>query len=235
MDKPEVFLTAKWKNLVFLSYHVEPELLLPLLPPNIEADLMNDKAVVTLAAFDFVNTKIKGIPLPVYGDFSEINLRFNVTDKNINLKGVVFIKELVPKSLIAAAANTIYNEKYETAGITASHDVSLDVLKFNYTINEKHTISVITESRSCVVPENTAKYNIKQRNAGFGTFEGKTIVYEVKHGEWDIFPVINHAIKIDFGELFGAEWKFLNDTEPFDITTARGSLVEICDWQYYEY
>lgn len=64
----------------------------------------------------FVNTKILGIKIPFHANFEEVNLRFYVKrlENNIWKRGVVFIKEIVPKPAITLVANTMYNENYET-------------------------------------------------------------------------------------------------------------------------
>jgi uncharacterized protein len=230
----KTFLSAQWCNLVHLSFYVSPEILQSIKPPNIELDKIGNNAVISLVAFDFKNTAVNGIPLPFYGNFPEVNLRYYVRDNN-NTPGVVFIKELVPKTLVAAAANTIYNEKYNVVSITSNKQDTLDILKFNYFIDEEYEITAITEARSIPQPENSIKHFIKQRSAGFGVINGKTISYEVEHGLWEIFPVINFTYKIDFGRLFGPDWRFLNNEDPFDVTVAKGSHVNVYDWQFCEF
>ena len=233
-EEPKVFLSAEWCSLIHLSYYVKPELLQAVKPPNIELDMIGANAVVSLVAFDFKNTGIKGVPVPVYGNFPEVNLRYYVKDRDNRYSGVVFIKELVPRALVAAAANSLYNEKYEAANITCETKQALDVLEFNYTV-EEHSVTAITEARSVTPQENSTQHWVKQRNAGFGIIEGKTIVYKVEHGIWEIYPVINYSSRIDFGKVFGGKWSFLNNEEPFDVTVAKGSMVNIYEWEFYEY
>lgn len=49
-------------------------------------------------------------------NFEEINLRFYVRYKSGDewKRGVVFIKEIVPRPALTFVANTIYGENYET-------------------------------------------------------------------------------------------------------------------------
>src|SRR4051794_22295162 len=92
------FLTAQWTNLILANYAVPDALVLPYLPPGLELDRHEGRAFVSLVAFDFVGTRVFGIPWPGYRDFPEVNLRFYVrcgADR-----GVCFIRELVPLRLI---------------------------------------------------------------------------------------------------------------------------------------
>jgi hypothetical protein len=219
-----VFLSAKWLNLVHLSFLADPKLLLKYKPPNIDFDTIDNKAVISLVVFNFEDTQIKGIPLPIYGNFSELNLRFNVKDELGLYSGIVFIKEMIPRPIMAEAANFLYNENYEVRDIKSNivdYEGS-DLIKFEYSADGGHEINVVAEKRTLTPPENSVKHTLKQRNAGFGIFNGKTIMYRVEHSIWEIYPVINYSYRIDFKKLFGAEWGFLNDSEPFDITLAKG-------------
>ena len=60
----------------------------------------------------FLNTKLLGVKVPFHVNFEEVNLRFYVKRRvgNEYKRGVVFIKEIVPKAAITFVANTIYNE-----------------------------------------------------------------------------------------------------------------------------
>lgn len=96
------------------SYEVDPALLLPRVLPGTELDLWHGKAYVSLVAFLFLNTRLLGIPIPFHRNFEEANLRFYVqrTERDVVKRGVVFIKEIVPRWAIAAVARLVYNENY---------------------------------------------------------------------------------------------------------------------------
>src|SRR3954447_13320947 len=107
------FLTAEWRHLCLITYAVEPQRLVRYLPPGLELDTLNGEAFVSLVAFDFLNTRVLGIPWPGYRNFPEINLRFYVREGE--RRGVAFVREFVPKRLIAWLARGLYNEPYATA------------------------------------------------------------------------------------------------------------------------
>src|ERR1044072_9411126 len=114
MAKP--FLTAQWRNLLMINFAVTPALLQKYVPHRTELDAWNDTYYISLVGFLFQDTKVKGIGFPMHRTFEEVNLRFYVRYKEGNSwkRGVVFIKELVPKHLITFVANTLYKEKYAT-------------------------------------------------------------------------------------------------------------------------
>ena len=120
MKRP--FLTATWSNLCLFSYVVDDARLEPFLPPGLHLDRWKGNAVVSLVAFDFLNTKVMGIPWPGFREFPEINLRFYVTDGD--RRGVVFIREYVPRRFVAWLANTLYNEPYVAAPMSSEVSVT---------------------------------------------------------------------------------------------------------------
>ena len=73
-----VFLKAKWEDIIMANYEIAPELLLPFLPKGLTLDFYEGKAFVSLVGFMFKKTKLFNLPIPYFGTFEEINLRFYV-------------------------------------------------------------------------------------------------------------------------------------------------------------
>ena len=109
------FLTARWSNLAILTYEVPPSLLAPHLPTGLELDSRGGSAFASLVAFDFEDTRVRGVAWPGFRRFPEINFRFYV--RQGNRRGVVFIREFVPQPLVSWLARAIYNEPYLVAPI----------------------------------------------------------------------------------------------------------------------
>ncbi len=110
------FLTAEWRKLAIINYEINPELLLPYLPAGTELDFYYGKCYISLVGFMFLNTKLLGFPIPFHRNFEEVNLRFYVKKKEGDQckRGVVFVKEIVPKPALSLVANSVYQEHYET-------------------------------------------------------------------------------------------------------------------------
>ena len=119
------FLKAHWQNLIMANYEIDPSILLPYLPKGLELDYFNGKTYVSLVGFLFKNTSLFSIPIPFWGTFEEVNLRFYVIrkEKNTIKRGVVFINETVPNKIVAWVANRLYKEHY--IGIPTRHNWKL--------------------------------------------------------------------------------------------------------------
>jgi uncharacterized protein YqjF (DUF2071 family) len=109
---PKSFLQAEWRKLAIANYIIDPRLLLPFVPAGTELDLWEGKCYISLVGFMFLNTRLLGVRVPGHVNFEEVNLRFYV--KRGEKRGVVFIKEIVPKPALTFIANTIYKEHYQT-------------------------------------------------------------------------------------------------------------------------
>ena len=110
------FLRAEWRKLALANYVIDPERLAPHVPAGTELDLWQGKCYLSLVGFMFVNTRLLGVKVPFHVNFEEVNLRFYVRRREGSewRRGVVFIKEIVPKPALTWVANTIYREHYET-------------------------------------------------------------------------------------------------------------------------
>ena len=83
----------------------------------------------------FKNTQLFNIPIPWFGTFEEINLRFYVTRKEGNQikRGVVFINETIPYPIVAWVANKLYNEHYTV--VPTKHEIIIEKSS-NYLIHK---------------------------------------------------------------------------------------------------
>src|SRR5262245_65480628 len=108
------FLTANWRYLAMLNYVVDPALVEPLVPTGTEIDYENGETFVSIVGFLFLDTRLLGLPIPLHRDFEEVNLRFYVKRKSADTwrRGVVFVRELVPRPAIALVARAFYGEDY---------------------------------------------------------------------------------------------------------------------------
>src|ERR1051325_6931458 len=114
-NSKSIFLTAEWLDLALLNYVVDPSLLLPFVPQGTTLGSFAGKTYLSLVGFRFCKTKLWGkFSVPFHSEFEKINLRFYVhrTVGNEIRRGVVFIKEIVPKPAIVLTARLVYGENY---------------------------------------------------------------------------------------------------------------------------
>lgn len=226
-----VFLTAEWNYLINITYAVDPKRLLPYLPKGLSLDVIDGKAFVSFVAFEFNDVKVKGFKIPFHRKFPEINLRFYVNKDG--KRGVVFIKEFVPKYFVALIANKIYNEPYTAIKMNHKIEKTESDLKATHSLcvnNEWFNIVVTAENKGSVPASETIEHFFKEHEIGFGKDkQNNTLEYKVEHPVWEIYPIISIESTICFEKVYGKEWKFLNSEKPFNALLARGSEIKVYD------
>ena len=125
---PRVFLTGEWRFLAMLNYRVDAALLEPLVPRGTMLDDWKGATYVSLVGFLFRDTRVLGIAVPRHRQFEEVNLRLYVRREGAGdtRRGVTFIREIVPRAVIAAVARVAYNEPYLSLPMRHSIGVQAD-------------------------------------------------------------------------------------------------------------
>ena len=230
------FLKANWENIIMSNYAIDPEILKPFIPKGVELDLYNGKAYVSLVGFMFKKTKLFNVPIPFFGTFEEINLRFYVQRKEngITKRGVVFINETIPYRIVAWMANKLYNEHYTVVPTRHSIVENSDSkkIKFDWLLNKKwNSIYVEASNDSHKMKNDTLENFIYEHYFGYTKIdENNTEEYRLQHPSWKINTVLNTKIECDFKAMYGESFSILNDTKPESVFIAEGSSVEI-EWQ----
>ncbi|WP_028890097.1 YqjF family protein [Tenacibaculum ovolyticum] len=226
------FLNAEWRKLVMINYEVNPEILQKYVPNGTELDFFNDKCYVSVIGFMFLDTKILGMKIPFHRNFEEVNLRFYVKRKvnNEYKRGVVFIKEIVPKSAITFVANTIYNENYETLPMKHVWEESDEKLKVSYQWKKAkkwNEISVEVSNILCGVEENSEAEFIAEHYWGYAKNKNITTEYEVKHPKWKQYLVEDYKVAIDFLATYGKCFEELENQKPTSVFLMEGSEISV--------
>ena len=231
--KPPVFLTAEWRYLALLNYAVAPGLLQKFVPQGTELDDWNGTCFLSLVGFRFLKTKVRGICLPFHRNFDEVNLRFYVRRREGSewRRGVVFIREIVPRWAIAAVARALYNERYVALPMShqiRSHDGTLEVY-YEWIFRGRHNRLSISASGEPAIPSEASEAHFitehfwgysQQRDAG-------CMEYRVEHPSWAVWQAASASFAGDAAELYGADLGAVLQRPPDSAFLAAGSPVTV--------
>jgi uncharacterized protein YqjF (DUF2071 family) len=226
------FLTAEWRKLIMANYEIDPGVLKKYLPADTELDAWENKYYVSLVGFMFLNTKLKGIPIPFHSNFPEVNLRFYVKHRSGNewKRGVVFINEFVPKPAITFVANHLYRERYVTYTMKHKWEID-DQLTIGYywkKYNKWNKLEVIADPKFNEIKSGSKEEFITEHYWGYSSIDQhRTGEYQVDHPRWNIYPIEQYNIECDFKDLYGNDFEFLDDKQPASVFLAEGSPVTI--------
>jgi len=234
------FLTAEWRKLAIFNYVVDPSVLEKYLPNGTELDIWNGRCYVSLIGFVFKETRLKGIKVPFHNLFEEVNLRFyvKVNSNGIWKRGVVFIKEFVPRFMLAFVANVFYNENYQVVRMEhtwSETHVSRDVVYRWCNKGNWQQISILATKEPLTIEEGSETQFITEHYWGYAKNGSKrTNEYEVKHPKWMHYKVESFKVDVDFALNYGESFRFLNQADPASVILVEGSEISVGDKSEYK-
>lgn len=206
---PRPFLTARWTELLMLNFPVPIEAILPIAPAGTEPDLHDGQTYISVIGFRFHAVRMFGLAVPGHTSFPEINLRYYVRRRvgNETRRGVVFVREIVPRRAVAIVANHLYHENYITRSMRTAIAMQGPTLAPDDTIEyawRSHRRSRLSASESWnrlaarvaapLALPSTGSLNefIVEHYWGYTTArDGLTREYEVAHVPWQVAPADN--------------------------------------------
>lgn len=215
------------------NYTIEPTVLQPYVPAYTELDTFNGINYVSLVGFLFTNTQVRGIGVPFHRTFEEVNLRFYVRfkEKGQWKRGVVFIKEIVPKRMISFIANTIYKEKYATHSMYHQWTYTEEELKVSYhwkVGKDWNFLSAIAEKGASPAVEGSEEAFITEHYWGYTQINSQvTGHYEVGHPRWNIHKVKEYNVQCSVEPLYGRAFALALQQPPQSVFLAEGSAIEV--------
>jgi uncharacterized protein YqjF (DUF2071 family) len=203
------------------------ELLHAHVPAGLELDQYDGRTWCSLVAFDFFDTRVLGLPWPWHRNFPEINLRFYV--RHGQDRGVVFVREFVPLRIVAFLGRLIYREPYASARMSSVVTDSADSIAIEHRLSfggRDHSIRAVGSKPPRRTDVDCAEHFFKEHRWGYGrSRRDQTLRYEVRHPQWETYPVRDFALDIDWGELYGKDWSEMNGMKPESVVIAVGSPV----------
>jgi uncharacterized protein len=234
------FLTAEWRWLVMLNYEIPPEVLAPFVPRGTTLDLWQGLALASVVGFRFLDTRVVGVPIPFHRNFDEVNLRFYVkrelADGEVR-RGVVFVRELVPKPLIVWTARALYNEPYRAlpmrsetppAPTEAPGSVRYGWRRRTAAGQSWEHVAARAVGDAHVPATGTEAQFITEHYWGYTRQrDGSTIEYEVRHPSWRVWAAEDAELRVDVAALYGPEFADWLGVPPRSAFVAEGSAVSV--------
>jgi hypothetical protein len=218
-----------------LNWEVDRALLEPLLPAGVELDDRNGAHYLSVVGFLFLGTRIIGIPVPFHTDFEEVNLRFYVRRESCGTvrRGVVFVKELVPRRLIAFVARRAYHENYGTARM--SHEIVLReegspahvAYAWRYGDSDDRLRMDVAAEAGTPGTGSLEEFFVEHYHGYVRQPGGGTLEYAVEHSPWRVRRAGNAALEGDVRPLYGEAFAASLRRRPDLAFLAEGSGVSV--------
>jgi uncharacterized protein YqjF (DUF2071 family) len=230
---PGRFLTAEWRWLVMLNYAVDPAVLLRLVPRGTELDAWGERTYVSVVGFMFLDTRVLGVPIPLHRDFEEVNLRFYVRRRGPEgwRRGVVFVKEIVPRPTIATVARVLYNEPY--VALPMRHRVEIGpqggTAEYGWRLRGRWcALRATVRGAPRPLAAGSEEEFITEHYWGYtARRDGGTAEYRVEHPAWRVWRAESAALDADVAALYGPRFADALSAPPLSALVAEGSPIVV--------
>src|SRR5881398_3634633 len=226
------FLTANWRYIAMLNYVVDPCILAPLVPPGTEIDFENGETFVSIVGFLFLDIRLLGLPIPLHRDFEEVNLRFYVRKKSADTwrRGVVFIRELVPRRAIALVARAFYGERY--FALPMKHEIEHVDLRIKVAYSWRRgskweSLAITANGDSQSIPAGSHAEFITEHYWGYTCIRAGCAEYRAEHPRWKIWNATSFELNADVATLYGQQFADTLNHPPGSAFVADGSPITV--------
>jgi len=223
------FLTAEWRWLAMLNYRIDAGVLRPLVPAGTKLDCWRGDAIVSVVGFRFLKTRLLGLPVPFHRNFDEVNLRFYVRREVSGAvrRGVVFVREVVPRAAIATVARWTYNEPYLACPMRSRQRP--DGVRYEWRHGGRwHSLSVDVQGAPSELEAGSEAEFITEHYWGYTRQrDGGTVEYEVRHPRWRFWAAQASKLDCDVCKFYGEPFADALAAAPCSAFLAEGSEVAV--------
>ena len=216
-----------------LNYEVSPSLVDALVPAGVEIDRWRDRLYVSVVGFLFRDTRVLGVPIPWHRTFQEVNLRFYVR-RHVGdevRRGVVFVRELVPRPAIALVARLLYNEPYRAVAMRHRFDTAGDETTREYAWRSGSNwtlLSARTLGRARPLERGSEAEFITEHYWGYTRQrDGGTVEYRVDHPRWNVWDATDARLEGDVRSVYGDAFARALAGPPISAFVADGSPIVV--------
>ena len=230
MLKP--LLSAHWRYLATLNFAIDPKLLLPSLPAGTELDFHQGETYLSLVGFLFYHTVVTGLPMPPHRNFEQVDLRFYVRKKSADRwrRGIVCIRELVPRTAIAITARVFPGEPYQAlpmrSDVTEDDDGVSTIYEWRRG-KKWERMSMKGRGAGQTVAAGSHEEFLTARDWSYTKRASLTTEYRVEHPRWKVRPADQFEFKAEVATLYGQQFAEPLGAEPVSAFIADGSFVQV--------
>ena len=230
--KARTFLTAEWRYLAMLNYALDASVLKRLVPPGTELDSYRGDTFVSVVGFRFLSTRVFGWAFPFHRNFEEVNLRFYVRRNTAEgwRRGVVFVRELVPRRAIAFVARTCYGEPYTALPMRHRIDHTMEQIRVEYGWQRQgrwESVQAAAEGQPEAIKNGSVEEFITEHYWGYTAHKAACSEYQVEHPRWQVWHAAEAALDADVSSLYGDAFVESLSARPASAFIADGSPVVV--------
>lgn len=216
-----------------MNFRVESSDVQPWVPRGVEVDEIAGSAWISLVALSFRKGKAFGVPIPAQHRYAQINLRTYVKRWSPSgwRHGVTFLREVVPRPALAAAARVFFNEPYLAKPTQLHTRPSRQGLGLKYCWGESmgNELGGVVARRKALPPESSIEAALSYRLRSYtAQKDGSTAELCLQHPHWRVAEVSSPVLRLDEMALYPEPLHPVLSAKPDHCFFAEGSPVRLC-------
>jgi len=175
------FLYQEWHNVLLFHWKVAAHLIRRYVPDELELDLVEGSAFISIVAFKVKNFTTSLGPVPFTRSFGEVNVRTYVSVNGI--RGVYFFSLHADHLLAVIGAKTAYQLPYSRAEIRHSNNII-----YCRDRTKKVTLSMLLNAASCSPNYHKTDLDLwlTERHAFYQVFGKNLYRCDIHHKDWPL-------------------------------------------------
>jgi hypothetical protein len=220
-----------------LNYDIDPSVLRPLIPKGTELDPWNGRHFASVVGLLFLHTRVLGVPIPLHRNFEEVNLRFYVRRRASDgwRRGVVFVKEVVPRLAVAALARWVYNENYVACPMSSRVCLPDEArgtpgsVEYSWTSrSRRNSVGAAFDGTPVYPAPGSEEEFITEHYWGYvPQRDGSSLEYRVEHPQWRVWRASAARLDCDVKGFYGEPYDEALSQPPSSAFVAEGSEIVV--------
>jgi uncharacterized protein YqjF (DUF2071 family) len=177
------------------------------------------------------------VSIPFHRHFEQVNLRFYVRRRTTDgwRRGVVFIKELVPRFAIALAARALYNEPYVALPMRHRLECAQEDRRRIQSVTylwrfagRENSLQLTTTAIPSPTREDSQEAFFAERYWGYSVQrDGAVVEYHIERPRWCVAAASDSRLDCDVAGLCGQQFSQFLREKPSSAFFATGSEVTL--------
>ncbi|WP_231554405.1 YqjF family protein [Arthrobacter sp. L77] len=187
-----VIMDQYWADAVFLHWRIDAAAVAGFMPPGVVPDVVDGSSWVGLIGFRMVGAGLgRGLPVPYFGSFTEINVRLYSRGPD-GTRGVVFVTLDASRLAVVLAARAggipyVWSKCAPVArGEGARREYGYDVVRYRRQASSRFAVrpDPATTAEDALSLELTARFGLHS------VLAGRTLYIPNTHTPWPLHPAV---------------------------------------------